>query len=243
MRSRTGYLTRALLCGIAAALLCGCQARLSIDIAVGPRGDGHVTVALTADQALLDRAREAGADPLDDLARAGQRLEPHGWRTTDETGGDGARRVALRVGFDDPDEFNTLMATLAEALDTPEVRLVEYLELRRDGLFVLDGLVGILPGPAVSEFGLEPAEAVALADEHDAFALEVMAALPGEVLDTTATHGTDPLRWEVRPGEQVGIRAVSEPASPRWWLAVPAVVALAVGTLVLLRFRRSRVRP
>jgi hypothetical protein len=246
MRSVARSAVKALLWGLVAVLLCGCQARLIIDIDVRPRGNGDVTVALEADRALLERADEAGADPLGELARTGQELETDGWRTTDESTATGGRRVALQVEFDDPDEFNALMATLVEALDAPEVRLVERLTLEHDRLVTLDGVVGVVPGPGVVEFGLDPAEAVELAAEHDAFVLAVQATLPGDVLQTSADQGPDPLRWVALPGDRVAILAVSDPPAPLWRLvALAAVAALGVlvGVLVGVRLRRSRARP
>lgn len=222
---------------LAALVLAGCQARLTIDITVARDGSGTLTVSLAADDELLEQAGAAGADPLADLAATGRSLEADGWRVTETVHDDGSRTVVLATDFEEPPAFNELAVTLAEALAAPEATLVERLVLEVDeDLVRLDGTVGAVPGPAVAELGLGPAEAVGLLAEHDAFSFDVLVTLPGEVLETNADGTAQPLRWEVAPGERVELHAVAErPPSVGWWLAAAALVLAGSSAWALRR--------
>jgi hypothetical protein len=223
-------------------LLAGCQARLVLDLDVTAEGDGELRVTLAADRELLDAAEAAGADPLGDLAATGSALAAEGWEVDETPGAAGGREVTLSAAFDDLAEFNELAATLAEALAAPEVRLIERLALSADAdTLRLDGEVGADPRAPVAELGIDRAEAVALLEAHDAFRFEVLATLPGELLDTTAPGTEMPLRWEVPPGETVDIVAVVDRPSTPWWAVATAFALLLVvaGAWTLIARRRG----
>lgn len=232
---------------VGVVLLCaGCEARLRVDAVFDRDGGGRLVVALTADEDLRARAEAAGTDPLGDLVATGEHLTP-GWTVTDTTA-DGARTIALSAEFDDPDAFEGLSTELAHTLNAPEADLLAPLTVRvEEERLVVAGSARLQPTPAVREWGLVPDQVVALLREEDAFSYVVRVALPGEVLDSTATEqeadGT--LRWTVEPGQEVVVHAVARrPGTPVWPLVVGAVVGLMVGVVVLRRAtvvrRRSR---
>lgn len=225
------------------AVLCtACEARLLVDVAVHDDGSGVLAVTLRADAELLDRAQEAGADPLGDLAAAGAGVADAGWVTRDQTGEDGSRAVTLSAPFSDAVTFNALAGELEAALAAPEVTLLEGLSLAFDDERIrVDGRASLVPAPAVTDLGLQPEQAVALLT--DAFAYEVTLALPGEVLESTATAGgaeDQPLRWSLTPGQEVELRAVGERPRPSPLLVGAAVAAGGVAALVLVRRYTNR---
>ncbi len=239
-RCRRGAQISALL--VVAALLSACQARLAVDISVSAQGGGQLAVTLGADPELLRLAEEAGADPLDALLAAGDDLEAEGWAALEATTPDGGREVRLSAEFDDPDEFNALAQALVDALAAPEVRLLDELRLEvTDEELTVAGHASLRPEPAVTEFGLQPDEAVRLLAERDAFAYQVRVVLPGTLLRTTADDAEMPLRWSIPPGEDVEILAVTEAPGTPWWVAALAAagiaVVLALGWLLLWRSR------
>lgn len=233
---------------VGVVLFCaGCEARLQVDAAFDRDGGGRLVVALAADGDLRARAEAAGTDPLEDLAATGEHLTP-GWTVIDTTDADGGRTVALSAEFDDPDAFERLTTELAHTLNAPEADLLAPLTVRvEEERLVVAGGARLQPTAAVREWGLVPDQVVALLREEDAFSYVVRVALPGEVLDSTATEqeadGT--LRWTVEPGQEVVVHAVARrPGPPVWPLVAGAVVGLMVGAVVLRRAavvrRRSR---
>lgn len=220
------------------ALLCtGCELRLEVEAEFDRHASGRLRVAMAADADLRGQAAAAGADPLGDLAASGQELGG-GWRVDDTIGEDGVRTVALSVGFDGPEEFDALAADLADALAAPEGDVLAALTVAVDDeRMEVIGSAGLQPTEAVADYGLAPDEVVALLRQEGGFAYSVRVVLPGEVVDSSATHAEGrTLSWAVAPGEQVAIRAVGvRPGPPVWPLVVAAVLGLAFAALVLRR--------
>lgn len=218
----------------------GCQLHVQVSTAFDRDGGGQLTVAVTADADLRERAREAGAAPLDDLAAAGDQLAG-GWRVEDATGGDGRRTVALSTDFDGPEAFATLTRDLAGALAAPELELLAPFTVAvSEDRIEVEGAAGLQPTDAVAELGLTADQAVALLADQDGLSYEVRVAMPGEVLRTTADRRDDgTLVWTVPAGEQVTISAVGErPGRPLWPLATAAGLGAAAAGLLLLGLRR-----
>lgn len=219
-------------------LLCaGCELRLEVEAAFDRGGGGRLSLALAADDGLLDSARAAGAAPLDDLVAAGQELGG-AWRVDDTVDDEGLRQVELSVGFGGPEEFNRLADEVSQALAAPELELLGPLAVHLTGdHLVVEGSAGIQPTDEVGELGLTPEEAVTLLREEGTFTYEVRVAAPGEVLETTADDRVGQmLTWTVTPGEQVEIRAVAErPDRPLWPGVLGAVLGLLFAALVLRR--------
>ncbi|HVM13913.1 MAG TPA: hypothetical protein VM287_06255 [Egibacteraceae bacterium] len=218
-------------------LCAACELRMEVEAAFDRGGGGRLHVALTADGELVERARAAGATPLDDLVATGQELGG-GWRVDDTIDDEGGREVRLSVGFGGPEEFNRLAGEVSEALAAPELELLGPLEAHlTDDRLVVEGTAALQPTEQVAELGLTPQEAVTLLRDEGAFIYEIHVAAPGEVLETTGEQrGEDVLTWTVAPGEQVDIRAVAQrPGRPVWPLAVGGVAGVLFAALVLRR--------
>ncbi|MGH8903904.1 MAG: hypothetical protein ACRDYA_20065 [Egibacteraceae bacterium] len=240
----TSTLLRAVLLAVLALGAVGCQLRVGVGVDVDRNGAGVLAVSVGADRQLLAKAQEVGADPLGALLGQGRRLAEAGWRVTEDTPADGGREVRLSARFDSPEDFNVLASDLAEALAAPEVRLLEPFTLEVvDDRITVTGAAGIQPTSAITELGVQPADAVRLADEEAAVAYEVRVRLPGEVHSSTAPiqdHGT--LVWGIRPGQRVEVLAVGT-RPPRPLLLVIALVAealAAAGVAVAAALRRRR---
>lgn len=234
-----------LLLTVLAIGITGCQLRVGVGMDIDRNGAGTLAVSVGADQELLAKARRAGVDPLGALLAQSGQLAEAGWRMAEDKFTGGGREVRLSARFDGPEEFNVLTRDLASALAAPEVRLLEPFTLRVTGdRIAVSGAAGLQPTAAITEVGVQPADAVRLAAEEAAVAYAVRVRLPGEVLDSTApVRHQRTLLWRVRPGQQVEVRAVGV-RPPRSWLPVLAVVVEAlvvVGVVVVLR-RRQRAR-
>jgi hypothetical protein len=235
-----------LLLALAAVLLSGCRATLVVDVTVDRRGAGRLEIALGADAALLERAAAAGADPLGDLAATGRSLADEGWQTTDEADAAGGRTVALSAPFSSPEAFDALAAQVADALAAPEVTLLDGLRLvEADGRIALAGTAGLVPTAAVTELGVQPAQAVTILEETGALAYEVRLDLPGEVLEAGDGAAVDGERvtWAIAPGEQVALSAVATvPGAPWWVLVISGTLGGLLGLLALRGLRRLSAR-
>jgi hypothetical protein len=239
----------ACLLAVLALLAAGCQARLAIEVTVDGDGAGSLTVGLAADAALRAEARSRGVDPLDELARVGERLEGSGWLASDTLVPGGGREVRLTAAFSDPAEFNLIAADLATALAAPEAVLLEGLRLDVGAEEVrLDGAAALVPGAGIADLGLDPEQVLDRLRAEQPFAYEIVVTMPGEVLETSATAVSENrLRWSVEPGERVRLLAVSErPRIERWVLAASGaaggLAALLLGLVVTRRRRRPRAR-
>lgn len=223
--------------------LSGCQLRLAVDVEVDRDGGGRLTVTLGADAELLERAEQAGADPLTDLAAALEDVE--GWRVSEHSDDDGAREVSASARFRDPAAFATLTEELARGLSAPEVNLLGPQTLEPNPEQIMwSGTARLVPTEHVTELGLQPEDAVRLAREHDAVRYTVAVTMPGELLSTTADE-VDGNRavWRVQPGEEVGLYALAERPPDRLPAILAggllgALVAAIAGWLLLRRLRR-----
>ncbi|HVM20145.1 MAG TPA: hypothetical protein VM307_09310 [Egibacteraceae bacterium] len=227
------------------ALACSaCRLDLSVDVEVDRNGAGTVAVAVTADEELQAMATQAGGDPLDELVRAGQDLRGAGWRTQDRSGAEGARTVTLSAGFDSPEQFDRVMALLAEALDAEEAELLDPWQLVvTDDQLRLTGAAAAVPRRAVRDYGVTPRQATRLLQRNEAFGYQVHVRLPGEVVSSTAdTTDGQTLSWTVPVGRRVAVEAVGVRPGPPWLRAVVGAVAGAVlaGALLWLITRRRR---
>lgn len=223
-------------------LAAGCELHLEVEAAFDRDGSGRLDVAVSADEELRGRAAAAGADPLDDLAAAGEQLG-NGWRMSDTTSEQGTRTVALSTRFRGPDAFDSLAAEVAAALSAPEVELLAplTLTLTEDHLRI-DGAAGLQPTDAVAEHGLTPEQVVDALREDGEVTYLVRVALPGEVIATNAHHrdaGT--LTWSIAPGEHVDLEAVGARPPRTWWpwvLGLAALLALLLCVVVARATRR-----
>ena len=218
-------------------MLCtGCQLRLHLDVEVNRDGGGELAMAVAADDELLQRAQDAGADPLGDLVAAGQALEGDRWGVRDATDEEGTRTVTLRTAFDDPADLEALAAQLTQALSADEVVLLERLEVSvtQDQVQVA-ATAGADLRAAVRDYGLSPRKAERLLRERSALAYGVTVTPPGEILTASAggiSAGDGPPTWTIAPGETVDIELTStRPRRP-----ILAIVAGIVGLLLAAAF-------
>lgn len=213
----------------------GCQARLTVDVAVDRDGAGTLAVALGADAALLAEAAAAGVDPLGELAAAGAALAGAGWSVGDTRDVDGGRTVQLSTPFGSPAELEALAAEVAGALAGPELVPLEDLRLAvEEETLRVSAVAGLVPTEAVTALGVQPEQAVRILEDTEALRYDVRVTLPGEVLETNATAAGElgePLVWAVPPGERIALVVVTERPRTAWW---PFAVAGAVGVLLLV---------
>ena len=233
------------LCALALATT-GCQLRLRVDVDVNRNGGGTLAVVVGADPELLAAAEEAGADPLAELAAAGEELG-EGWRVRQETDGTGWRTVTLSTAFDDPQELAVLSRSLSESLNGPEAKLLEPLAVGvTDAEVRVHGIAAARPGRAVRDYGLSPKAAVRRIKRAEALDYQVRVTLPGSVLSSSANAppppATQELVWQVEPGDRVVIDAVGERPGPPILRAVAGAAAGAVlaGVVLWLVARRRR---
>jgi hypothetical protein len=220
--------------------LCGCRLDLDVSMRVRADGGGWLAVALAADREALERAAQAGTDPLGLVVQAGQDLEDEGWTLTDETAPDGTREVELAVEAADAEDLSAQSAQLAEALSAPEVALLEPLVVRAEEERILvNGAASLLPGDAVADYGLSAADAVRLLGERDALDYSVTVTLPAEVLSSDAAAVDEStLTWVVEPGQRTPITA--EGVRPRfpWLIVIGVSAAVLLVALIVLSVRQ-----
>lgn len=225
-------------------------------------GGGTLAFAVGADSELLERAREAGADPLGDLVEDGKALD--GWRVTDVAEETGGRTVTLATDFAGPDELDKISQELTEALAAPEVVLLERLGVDvTDDRVDVAGTAGAVLKPAVRAYGVTPRKAARLLRRNDALEYRVSITPPGEVVETNAptrhvseatTQAAEAgdgsgLVWTVPPGRSIDFAVTSTRPGPPIVATVLGVIAAlviawVVARIVIVRRRRaSRRRP
>ncbi|MPZ87236.1 MAG: hypothetical protein GEU81_04000 [Nitriliruptorales bacterium] len=228
----------------------GCRVGVDIGLEADRDGSGALTVGMRADAEALQRGAAAGADPLEPLVKAGERLRDEGWSLRDRTDDLGNRQVQLATRFADPAELTVLAADLGEALAGPEGRPLESLDLVvTEHRVRVEATAALQPTDAVTEYGLSPEQVVELLRERQAIDYRVRVTLPGEVLEHNGTlveGGT--LEWRIPPGERVDIRVEGlRPTGPDWLLvllgAAIVVNALVLVGLLVAERRRRRRRP
>ncbi len=243
-----GKKNRWLVLVLLALLTAGCQARLGMHVDVDADGSGTLAVSLSADEPLLARAEKAGVDPLGDLVAVGRDLSS-GWKVRDDHDESGGRTVRLDVAFESPAELEALAGDLAAGLSAPEVKLLESLRVElTDDELRFSATAALDPTDAVTELGVQPAQAVTILEDTEALVYELSVRLAGKVTQANADEGFEPdavdqlLTWRVEPGERVEARAVSLRPRLPWLLVAGAVVGgvLVLGVVVLLVLSAGR---
>lgn len=227
------------------ALACaGCQLHLQVEMALDRDGGGELELTLSADEALLEAARSAGADPLGELADSARELGDD-WQVTERTADDGRRSVVLSTSAAGPDEYERVVGEVAAALSAPEAELLGPLSIAVDDeRIAVSGRAGLVPTDAVGELGLAPDDAVVLLREEGVFRYDVRLTMPGDVVETTADRQDGrTLAWSVEPGSAIDVRAVgNRPEAPLWPLVAGGAAGLAVTGLALRAAGRRWVR-
>lgn len=230
---------------LAVAFTSGCQLRAIIDVRIERDGSGQLELSLGADEELIRRAAEAGADPLGQLAHSARDLRANGWTITEADEPGSGREVVLSKDFDSAAELTQITAELAAALAGPEIAPLEPLVLTvRSDQLELRGAAGLELTDAVEDLGLTADEALELLRADDAVDYRIQATFPGAVVDSNASEQSErQLVWQVPIGERVELTAVGERPAMLWRLVAGGLAGLAVGAAVLaLVVRRLRSR-
>lgn len=233
-----------LLLSTALLLLGGCRVDLALDVVVDREGAGSVALEVAPDAELAAMASAAGVDPLARMAADVAALP--GWAVEGPAGEPPA--VVLRADFATPEELATLTGGLAEALTAPEATLLEPLALAvTEEELQLEGAAALLPGEALADYGIAPADAVARLGAAVGFT--VTASFPGPVTATSGTpfaEGEDPptvVRWDVPAGERVPLTATAQrPQTPVLLLAGATAGGMLLAALLVLGARSLRRR-
>lgn len=254
-------MTKAVLVVLGVLLLGACRVDVAVDVSMNENGSGVVTVAVSADAEVVQRAPGLADDlRFDDLTAAG-------WLVDGPTAAsDGGLGVTLRHDFDTPEQATALVATLSGTdgplrsvafSRTATKRAITYTLTGAGRIDSLDAFadpdllaaVGATPYlDDIDAAGLAPAEAVGLS---------FSVGLPGEVQTSTATPSdVGVLTWTIAAdGVPVDLASTSARSLERggvWpWLSNGALVALiawgvlsllAIGGVARARRRRSRHR-
>jgi hypothetical protein len=243
---RSGLLLLLLLLMLLA--VAGCRVGVDVVVDVGRDGSGALTLGMRADAEALERGRAAGADPLEPLVQAGERLRDQGWSLDDRVDDQDTREVRLGTRFADPGELDVLVGDLVESLAGPEGRPLEALSLTlSEDRVRIEGSAALQPTDVVADYGLSPEELVDLLRERDVVDYRIRVAMPGEVLEHNGTLvGDTALEWRILPGERVDILVEGvRPTGPDWLLVgfgTAIVVNVLLLAALLVRRRRSRRR-
>ena len=249
-RRRTRAAVRALVLGLAGALLASCQLRTEVNIAVEDDGSGSVEVGIGLDE----EGVEEHPDLLDSLAFPD--LVDAGWEVTEPAEeDDGFTWVRVRRPFDDPEQVGPLIEQVAGEGGP----LREFSLLRTDAFAETDyhfegtvdftaGVAGLTDDPELAEaLGVEPAELVEerlgrAVDELLGF--QVAVRMPGDVESNAPTRASNGAVWRpsVLEREAVELSATStlRRTDRLVWSGVALAASLALLLTVLIRFARWR---
>ena len=226
---------------LAAIVMTACRVDVAVDVTMNQNGSGTITVAVTADQQLVQQAPGLAGDlRLDDLTRAG-------WTTDGPIGTpDGGLSIELRHTFDTPEQATALVASLngpngpfRAVLFTRQAheRSIEY---RVDGRARVDGVTGFADPELLDAVGATPyAAEIESADmtPDEAIGLTFTVILPGLVDETTAEAEQSPLSWTIPFDDTVVDLTTATTTSletGRSWTLLATLSFVALGLWVLL---------
>lgn len=226
---------------IVAVVVAGCRVDVVVDVTMAQNGSGAVTVTVTADPDVVRAAPGLAADlRLEDLRAAG-------WTTEGPVGtADGGLSIELVHTFDTPGQATALLASLNgpdgpfEAVAFTREATDDEITYRMTGRAKVNGLTGFADPELVAAVGATPWVADAQAagnDPTDAVTLTYTVTLPGEVDETTARDGTDPLTWIVPFDDTVvdlTTQTTESLATGRGWSVLATLSFVALGLWVLM---------
>lgn len=234
----------ALLAGVLAVLLAGCQVSVGGDVTVSEDGSGRLQLTIGLDEELAASLAEDGIDPF-----AGLEELPDGWQVER----DGDRTVTVSADFASPEGLTQRVQQLQGGLDGEDPMVLDHLDLtvEDDGAARLEGWAGFRPPSSTGLRGAGVAfdgdDLQALLEERgeEVLRVDLRVAMPGRVVDSNADEVDGSLAtWRLPVTELAQVRVASEPPSLlQQWLpvAVGALVGLVLGVLVV-RLVRSRRR-
>lgn len=190
----------AVLCAV--VLLASCRVDQTVSLSVNPNGSGNVTVVVTADKGVVDKAPSLAQDiRTDDLEKAGWKVDG-----PDKTSA-GGLRIELTRSFSTPREATAVLAQISE-----ERGPLHDLVLTRSGedtnstwtlagrLEVSGGLDAFIDSAArelldVTPYAAEVEEAGV--DLGDAVSITFDASLPGAINSTTGLQKDGAVTWRI----------------------------------------------
>ncbi len=230
-----------------AVLTSGCRLRTAVDLVVFADGGGTLEVLLAADAELAEDLRAGGSDPLAGI----DRIAGETWTVTSTSDDAQGVTVVLGTEFSRPEDLARRVAELEQDLGAAGGKVAESLTLRRsdDGLWLVEGVLGLLP-PTVA--GAEGAEIDVDADDLLAFLRrqgdevarhDLRVTMPEDI---TSSNADDTIgrtaAWRLPVGDVRSITVSSPGDEFPIGLAVGAGItaaALAGGAAFFLRRRRA----
>lgn len=246
-RHRTRHVARALLLGLLAMVLAGCQVRVATDVHVAADGSGRLELLVALDEEL---SASLAADEIDPFAGLDDIGEP--WRSATETV-DGGDAIRLSTSFASPAELADRVDELGAGLDEEDPAVLEDVGLTvdADGSATFSALAGFRPpsSTGIDAEGLAPdgeALQALLAERGDELVrTELRLTLPGDVTEASGGDEADrrvdgrTVTWDLPPTGLVAVSATGDvPADRTIYYAVAAgvlVFALAATGLALWR--------
>lgn len=228
--SRATRHVAALLLGLAALVVAGCELSTAATLEVQRDGSGRAGLTFHLDAALVDELDGLGIDPTAELTAIVAAEED--W-TLQRRQRESGVEITVSRQADDPAALTEVLREVTAGLSAqdPAVEADLDLDVADDGSARLEGQVTMRApaGPGVLDDPELDAEAMEdLVAEHVRAELQVTLPAPPERSDADHVDGST-LRWEVPVGEAVQVSASSPPPG----VAV-AEVGLVVGAVVLL---------
>lgn len=227
---------RALLLGLLAVLLAGCQVRVATSVDVGADGSGRLELLVALDEELSTSLAADEVDPFAGIADLGE-----GW-TVDREEVDGGDALRVRTSFASPAELTSRVEELNAGLDEEDPAVLEDVSLTvaEDGRATFAARAGLRPpsSTGIEAAGLQPdgdALQRLLEERGDELVrTELRVTLPGPILEASgpADGGDEPtvdgrtVTWDLPPTGLVEVSATGDVPSDR-------TLVLAVGAGVL----------
>jgi hypothetical protein len=221
----------AVLCVV--AVLSSCRVDQSISLNVKPNGTGSVTVVVTADKAIVDKAPSLAQDiRTDDLKKAGWKVDGP---TKTKTGG---LTITLTHSFDTPTQATAILKQVSETRGPLHDLVLTRSGKDTNSKWALAGRLEVTGGLSsfIDDAGLELLDVAPYAAEvadagldlGDAVGITFTAALPGDVDATTGIQKDNAITWQIpMDGSRVDV------ATTTTHVAVGTSIARVGRTLIL----------
>jgi len=221
----------AVLCAV--VVLSSCRVDQSISLNVKPNGTGSVTVVVTADKAIVDKAPSLAQDiRTDDLKKAGWKVDGP---TKTKTGG---LTITLTHSFDTPTQATAILKQVSETRGPLHDLVLTRSGKDTNSKWALAGRLEVTGGLSsfIDDAGLELLDVAPYAAEvadagldlGDAVGITFTAALPGDVDATTGIQKDNAITWQIpMDGSRVDV------ATTTTHVAVGTSIARVGRTLIL----------